>query len=261
MLPLFWILASSLLASGGRGYEYSNTTGAFESMFNWNITNMNAAISVSRSLRSPTFSVKEVHYVGNVGDPYGSNIIEISAEAANQYKYVARFEGPKNGQSWTVVIWNKFAADGRLGGWLGNACRTFTLANGEVRYIAFDDKSQGGWASAPDSFIPLDQNGGYAATWGEFDFGSPINFGTSTFVVSTIAAERAGFEARGMRICDIHSDICSWIDASSGAVYNAYTTTVANNARMGGIVLPGPVRLAVTIGYGGLQSAGNNGQT
>lgn len=260
MLPLFWILASSLFASIGRGYEYSNTTGAFEGTFNWKLTNMNAARSVLRSLRSPTVSVEEVRYVGNVGDPYGSNIIEVSAEAANRYKYVARFEGPKNGQSWTVVIWNRFAADGLLGGWLGNACRTFTLANGEVRYIAFDDKSQGGWASAPDSFIPLDQNGSYAATWGEFDFGSAINFGTSTFVVSTIATERAGFEAQGMRICDVHSDICSSIDASSGALHNAYTTRVGDNARMGVSVLPGPVRLAVTIGYGGLQSAGNHGQ-
>ncbi|KAJ5904942.1 Allergen [Penicillium subrubescens] len=249
MLPHFWVLAWSFLQSCCRGYEYSNATDASQIMFNWNIAYMSAPPSALISLRPPTFLVKRVQYLGNVGDPYGSNIIEVSAEAANQYKYVVRFEAPSNRRSWTVSIWNNFASDGYLGGWLGNACRTFTLDRGQVRYIAFDDNSQGGWAAASGSSIPVDRDGSYAATWGEFDFGSAINFGRSAFVVSTIAAEKAGLEVQGMRICDVHTDTCSSVDARSAAVHNAYTTTVAGNAKMGGTIRPGPARLAVSIGY------------
>ena len=110
-------------------------------MFNWNIAYISAPPSTLISLRPLTFLVKRVQYLGNVSDLYSSNIIEVSAEAANQYKYVVRFEAPNNGRSWTVAIWNSLTPDGRLGGWLGNACRTFTLDRGQVRYIAFDDNS------------------------------------------------------------------------------------------------------------------------
>src|SRR4051794_34032071 len=48
-----------------------------------------------------------VQYSGNVGNPYGSNIIEVPAAQAKQYKYVVRFDGPGKGENWTVVIWNK----------------------------------------------------------------------------------------------------------------------------------------------------------
>lgn len=99
MLPHFWVLAWSFLQSCYRGYKYSNATDASQIMFNWNIAYMSAPSSASISLRPPTFLVKRVQYPGNVGDPYGSNIIEVSAEAVNQYKYVVRFEAPSNGQS------------------------------------------------------------------------------------------------------------------------------------------------------------------
>lgn len=42
-----------------------------------------------------------VQYSGNVGNPYGSNIIEVPAAQANRYKYVVRFEGPGKGENWT----------------------------------------------------------------------------------------------------------------------------------------------------------------
>jgi hypothetical protein len=61
-----------------------------------------------------------------------------------------------------------------------------------------------GLASAPGSSTPVDRNGSYAATWGEFDFGSAINFGRSDCVASSIAAEKAGFEVHSMRINAVH---------------------------------------------------------
>jgi hypothetical protein len=143
------------------------------------------------------------------------------------------------------------APDGRLGGWFGNACRTFTLEGGQVRYIAFDGDPQGGWAAAPGLSIPVDGDGRYAATWGVFNFGSKINFGRSAFVVSTIATEKMGLQVQGMRICDVHSDTCSSVPARGAAVHNAYTSATAGNGKSGGTIVPGPVRLAVSIGYCG----------
>ncbi|KAJ6019867.1 Allergen [Penicillium canescens] len=170
-----------------------------------------------------------VQYSGNVGSPYGSNVIEVPATQAHRYKYVVRFE--------------------RLGGWYGKACKKFALAAGQIRYIAFNEDSQGGWAAAPGSLVPVDGNGGYASTWGEFDFGSTVNLGWSGFDVSAIAAQNAGLEVQGMKICEVLTRICSYIGPAAAFVHNAYTSAVADIGGIGGKLAPGPVRLAVTIGY------------
>ncbi|KAJ5522932.1 hypothetical protein N7494_013246 [Penicillium frequentans] len=106
-----------------------------------------------------------VTYKGNVGSPYGSNIIVVSADTARNYQNVVRFTGC-NTDSWAVVIWNKYGPDDRMDGWYGNACHHFTLMSGEVKFFAFMNNSQGGFAAAQGSTIPTDSNGGYASTWG-----------------------------------------------------------------------------------------------
>ncbi|KAJ6016563.1 Allergen [Penicillium herquei] len=188
-------------------------------------------------------------YMRNVGIPYGSNIIQVPDEQANQYKYVVRFNGPSEGEDWRVVIWNKYGPDGILGGWYGQACRRFTLAAGETQFVAFDEDSQGGWAAAPGTAIPLDIEGGYASTWGEFDFGSSVNHGWSGFDVSAIQAQNAGLAIQGMRICDVLNQVCSAITRDASHVQNAYTMEVANVGGIGGNIAPGPVRLEVTLDY------------
>ncbi|CEJ62682.1 hypothetical protein PMG11_11175 [Penicillium brasilianum] len=198
---------------------------------------------------APSSGANWMNTIGNVGSPYGSNIIEVSGEVANQYKYVAQFEGPVQGQSWTVVIWNNMGPDGSLGGWYGKACRTFPLAPGQFRYLAFDENSQGGWAMAPGNSIPIDSNGAYASTWGEFDFGSSISLGWSRFDVSAIAAQNAGLEVQGMKICDVITHICSSITRNAGFVHNAYTNTLVDDRDIGGKLAPGPARLSVTVDY------------
>lgn len=192
---------------------------------------------------------KGVNYIGNVGEPYGSNIIEVPEKKANQYKYVLRFEGPAAGESWTVVIWNKIGPDGLLSGWYGHACREFILEPGQFRYIAIDENSQGGWAAAPGKSIPVDSHGGYASTWGEFDFGSVINSGWSGFDVSAIAAQNAGLPVQGMKICDVLTGVCSFITKDAALIHNAYISSLAEIGGIGGNLYPGPVRLAVTIDY------------
>lgn len=186
-------------------------------------------------------------YTGNVGNPYGSNIIEVSPAAASSYKYVVQFASAAN--DWTVAIWNKYGPDGKMDGWFGNACKTFTLPAGTTKYIAFDEDSQGGWAAAQGS-IPTNSYGGYSSTWGEFDFGSTANNAWSGFDVSAIQAQLAGLPVQGMQICSVYnSNVYSSITPNAGSVNNAYTSAQTAVGGIGGNLPAGPVRLATTIGY------------
>lgn len=186
-------------------------------------------------------------YHGNVGIPFGSNIIEVPVESARGYKYVVRFKGVPS-ETWTVVIWNKYGADGKMDGWFGRACHGFSLTGGQARYIAFDENSQGGWSAARGLSIPLDAHGGYASTWGEFDFGSHINHGWSGFDVSVIAAQNAGVNVQGMKICDGGTRVCSSVSEGAAQVDNAYSFATRHSKGIGGNLAPGPVRLDVRLG-------------
>lgn len=190
-----------------------------------------------------------VTYSGNTGNPWGSNIIQVSESDAANYKNVAQFKG-QNEETWNVVLFNKCGPDGQMTGWYGKSALTFELPPGDTKYVAFDDDSRGGWAAAPGS-IPTDSNGGYASTWGEFDFSSSSNGGWSGFDVSAIMAQNAGLTVQGMSICDALGSTCSSITPNAASVDNAYTTAQTNVGGIGGNLSGGPVRLAVTIDYQG----------
>jgi len=189
-------------------------------------------------------------YQGNVGNPYGSNIITVDAASASNYKYVAEFSG-HNTEEWTVAIFNKYGPDGKMTGWFGNACNTFTLAPGETKYVAFDEDTNGGFAAAKGSTIPTDSVGEYASTWGEFDFGSTTNSGWSGFDVSCITAQNAGMSISGMQICDALGSVCSSLTEDAAVVNNAYTSAETDIGGIGANLGSGPVRLAITIDYSG----------
>lgn len=191
-----------------------------------------------------------VSYKRNIGRFYGSNIIEVSSTDAEKYQYVVQFVAPRIGK-WTLAIWNKVGPDGLLDGWFGHACKSFTLIPGETLYLAFAEDSQGGWTAAPGLSIPTDTNGGYAATWGEFDFGSSINRGWSGFDVSAIAAQHAGLEVQGMKICDSFTITCSFISSKASSFDNAYIYSNRKADGIGGNIAPGPVTLVVTLDYRG----------
>lgn len=192
-----------------------------------------------------------VTYVGNIGHPYGSNIIDVSQTDVSMYQYVAKFVSP-NTDGWKVVIWNKGGPQRLLDGWFGNACHELILSSGEEKYVAFAPDSQGGWAAANTASIPTDQYGAYASTWGEFDFGSVGNHGWSGFDVSVIVAQNASLEIQGMQICSVLNDpICSSVTWNADNVDNAYTSAYVEADGIGGNLYPGPVRLAVDIGYSG----------
>lgn len=189
-----------------------------------------------------------VAYKGNVGNPYGSNVLEIAATSAKDHQYVVQFNGPRSGQ-WTVVVWNKIGPDGKLDGWFGNACKEFTIDHGQIRYLAFEENSQGGWAASPGPNIPVDSNGGYSSTWGEFDFGSSVNSGWSGFDVSAIAPQYARQEVQGMKICDTVTGTCSTITSNASFVQNAYIYGNRNIGGIGGNLPPGPVKLVVYLDF------------
>ncbi|KAF7585422.1 hypothetical protein BBP40_010965 [Aspergillus hancockii] len=191
-----------------------------------------------------------ISYTGNVGSPWGSNIIEVDASNAYQYKYVVQFTG-SNTEDWIVVIWNKIGPDGKLDGWYGNSALNFTLGSGETKYVAFDEDSQGAWGAAAGSSLPTDDYGGYSCTWGEFDFGSTANDGYSGWDVSAIQAQAADQTVQGMKICNHNGELCSTITTGAATVTDAYTESLASVDGIGGTLSEGAVRLVAYLDYSG----------
>ncbi|KAJ5605464.1 hypothetical protein N7510_008245 [Penicillium lagena] len=190
-----------------------------------------------------------IQYRGNIGRPWGSNIIEVSPKEAHLYKYVVQFTGPET-EPWTVTVWNKVGPTGKMDGWYGHAALTFVLHPHEVRYVAFDEDSEGGWAAGPgEDGLPTDTWGGYTTTWGEFAFGDVENGGWSGWDVSAIQAQLAGQHVQGMRICKADGTGCSIVGPNANTVINAYTDSKRHRNGIGGATGPGPVRLVAHIDY------------
>lgn len=191
-------------------------------------------------------------YVGNVGDPWGSNIILVDEALADQYKYTIKFVGSSHmTDSYTVVLWNKIGPDGGMTGWYGNSAASFSLAPGATQFVAFDENTQGGFGAAPGGSLPKDQWGGYDSTWGEFDFGDAKNNAWSGFDVSIIQAQSASAPVQGLRICDVTNGdgVCSTITTNAGRVDNAYTVNEAPIGGIGGNLPAGKVRLEATVEF------------
>ena len=201
---------------------------------------------------STASSGSDITYKGNVGNPWGSNIIEVSSSSASSYKHVLEITGPSS-EDWSVVFWNKYGPDGLMNGWYGFSALNLDIAAGETKYVALADDTNGGFAAAPSSSgIPKDNGGGYASTWGEFDFSSAGNGGWSGFDVSAIAAQNAGLEVQGMQICETNGGTCSSITADAASVDNAYTTAETDIGGIGGNISgDDQVILQVTLGYSG----------
>ncbi|KAJ5108466.1 hypothetical protein N7456_005141 [Penicillium angulare] len=193
----------------------------------------------------------KIKYRGNVGIPWGSNIIAVGPTEAHRYKYVVQFQG-SNTDPWTVIVWNKVGPDGKMDGWYGHSALTFVLAPGETKYVAFDEDSEGAWGAAPGTNgLPTDHWGGYTSTWGEFTFGDIENSGWSGWDVSAIQAQIAHGNVQGMRICQADGKGCSILTPRAEKVIAAYTESKKHRDGIGGAAAPGPVRLVVDIDYKG----------
>ncbi|PKX89236.1 putative allergen Asp F4-like [Aspergillus novofumigatus IBT 16806] len=228
----------------------SAATSSSGNSVSWTSTPSNGVYSTSGFGQRTSSSGSGIEYVGNVGSPWGSNIIEVTASTASQYKYVVKFTG-SNTSNWFVSFWNKIGPDGKMDGWYGHSALNFTLAAGQTRYVAFDENSQGGWGAAAGNSLPTDEYGGYACTWGEFDFGNTGNAKWSGWDVSAIQAQNAGLTVQGMRICNHKGADCSYITTNAAKVVNAYTAAEASVDGIGGSVSAGAVRLVVDVDYSG----------
>ncbi|KAJ5286649.1 hypothetical protein N7478_002335 [Penicillium angulare] len=227
--------------------EPTTSTASSAASADWTSVPSDGTYSTSGFGASTKSSGSSDTYKGNVGSPYGSNIITVDASVASEYKYVVQFTGSSTDE-WEVVIWNKYGEDGSMDGWFERACHTFKIAAGETIYYAFDTDSQGGWAAGKGS-VPVNDLGEYASTWGEFDLGSTVNSGWSGFDVSAIVAQDSDMTVQGMKICDALGDTCSSITSGAGTVSNAYTSAEADEGGIGGNLSAGAVRLAVTLDY------------
>lgn len=237
-------------SSASSGSSSSSSSGSSSGGGSWTETPSSDSFSTEGFGASTSSGGSGVSYHGNVGNPWGSNMIQVSESDASKYKNVIQFKG-QNTESWNMVFWNKIGPNGQMTGWYGNSALTFELGPGDTKYVAFADDSQGGFAAAQGS-LPTDQSGGWAATWGEFDFKSAGNGGWSGFDVSAIMAQKAGLEVQGMQMCDVLGGTCSSITANAGSVDNAYTSAETAADGIGGnINSEGAIRLATVIGYSG----------
>ncbi|KGO77271.1 hypothetical protein PITC_092310 [Penicillium italicum] len=188
-------------------------------------------------------------YIGNVGSPWGSNIIRVEEDAASQYKHVVRFEND-NSKAWTVVMWNSYGPSGGLNGfWSPNQALSFTVEPRQSVFVAIDDDSQGGWGAAEGEGLPTNVVGEYASTWGEFDMSNSQNNGFSGWDVSCIIAELANMHIAGMQICNHEGEMCSSISQGAASVVNAYTSADQGKPDKAVAQSPGPVRLVVKLGW------------
>ncbi|CEJ55908.1 Allergen Asp f 4 [Penicillium brasilianum] len=188
-----------------------------------------------------------IEWTGNTGLPWGSNIIEVEESVANQYRHVVRFEGSQS-DDWTVIVWNKKGPNGLMDGFFHpNKALSFTLGPNEVKYVAIDTESTGGWAAWKGDDAPLSEYGSYAATWGEFTMREAPNF--TSWDVSCIQAQNAGKEIQGMQICQHDGSSCSSITNGMGSVKNAYTSAETDINGIGGNVMTEAIRLVVNLDY------------
>ncbi|PWY96751.1 hypothetical protein BO94DRAFT_592765 [Aspergillus sclerotioniger CBS 115572] len=193
-------------------------------------------------------------YIGNVGSPWGSNMLEVSSSSASSYKYVMELTLPStssSSDSWTVVFWNKYGPDGKMDGFYGYSALSFTMSPGDTKYVAFDEDTQGAFGAAEGSSLPTGSSGIYDCTWGEFDFGSTVNDDWSGFDVSAIQAQKNSATVQGLQMCDVLGGTCSSITADAGSVDNAYTEAEEDEGGIGGNISAGAVRIKSVLDYSG----------
>lgn len=170
-------------------------------------------------------------YIGNVGNPYGSNIQKATAGGAKKCKYSIKFAN-NGAQSKTFILWNKSGRDGRPQSGMGDAPYLhLPVAAGQSQYVCFDENSQ--VAFSEDCPRNPSQGNLPDCTWGEADFGDLRNGGWSGYDRSSIPNTQGntGFLTLS----------CPGGKTSSQD-YNSFTDASQEDA--GGAIAPGPAAIA-----------------
>jgi len=172
-------------------------------------------------------------YIGNVGIPWGSNIVKISD--VNGAKYTNNFISSASAPI-QIIVWNKSGADGRPNsGQFSAPALSFELAPGASQVVAFDENSQVAWCQFTGAKSAYNAND---CTYGEADFGNISNNGYSGYDVSLIQSGAP----TPMMITSPNGKTSSTSDTS-----NIYTSDKQAGG-IGGNLAPGPVRLTTTLG-------------
>lgn len=168
------------------------------------------------------------HYIGNVGIPYGSNMIFVDESQRSSYKYTLTLTNI-NDVATTYIVWNKSGKDGQPQSGMGSEPNLrFTVGSQESRVIAFDENSQVSFSRDCER----NKQGGNLpdCTWGEADFGDLRNGGWSGYDCSSIPNSKGNVDYCRMS--------CEGAKTSSHEG-NMFTDVSQTNA--GGSLAPGPV--------------------
>lgn len=168
------------------------------------------------------------HYIGNVGIPYGSNMIIVDESEKGNYKYTLTLSNIDNAET-TYIIWNKSGKDGQPQSGMGlEPNLKFTVGPKKSQVIAFDENSQISFSRDCER----NKLGGNLpdCTWGEADFGDLRNGGWSGYDCSSIPNSKGNVDYCKMS--------CEGGKTSSQDS-NSFTDASQTNA--GGSLAPGPV--------------------
>ena len=168
------------------------------------------------------------HYIGNVGNPYGSNMILVDESERGSYKYTLTLKNIDDSET-TYIIWNKSGRDGQPQSGMGQEPNLkFTLGGHGSQVIAFDENSEVSFSRDCER----NKLGGYLpdCTWGEADFGDLRNGGWSGYDCSSIPNSKGNVDYCKMS--------CEGAKTSSHEG-NMFTDVSQTNA--GGSLAPGPV--------------------
>lgn len=187
-------------------------------------------------MSSPKDDGNKDHYIGNVGMPYGSNMLKLDKpEHAKDYKYSNTFSNP-TGEKISVIVWNKSGKDGQAqSGMSLPANLKFDLGPKESVAVAFDENTQVSFAQ--DCERDPAKGNVPNCTWGEVDFGDLRNGGWSGYDRSSIpnSAGNTG----------LLTISCEGAKTSSQQS-NSFTSEAQSNA--GGSLAPGPAHFYTTMG-------------
>ncbi|KAI4105844.1 MAG: hypothetical protein L6R37_002489 [Teloschistes peruensis] len=116
---------------------------------------------------TPVVTGDRITYIGNVGIPYGANMMFIPTSEVDKHKYTTEFKNVGQ-QRMAINVWNKAGRDGQANsGGCTEANLKFSLIPGESQAVAFDENTQAAFSRDCDKGA-----GGYpACVWGELDFG------------------------------------------------------------------------------------------
>lgn len=194
-------------------------------------------------------TLAEIDSVGNVGvsGQYGCNMMVVDNSFESSYDYTAQFTNVDT-ETYEVVGGLKIGPTGEVNGFFDSVL-TFNLAPGETKTIAYEANTQGWVAFAPNS-VPKTSYGEWAGVWVEVDFADSNNSGWSGADCSSLVAASQDMSVPGCQVCDPTTNTCSTI-YQGGSGVNAFIAGTANDDGLGINKAPGPLHLAVKVGYQG----------